>query len=167
MGAADVRGEPVPASLGKTATLEPIGGASAHGPLMANEIGWEEVVKEGFWGQAWVLWSPFSLVPPGTSRADISCLKGEPCPRSAWCRETSFLLPSKLQHPEQKSQCPCQGAPALLQLTTFHKSLSLSCRTFNVCKAHSHLCSWISFVYPKNPRGCPPPPAEATIPLDG
>lgn len=41
-GAADVPGEPLPASLVMKITREPIEAASAQGPLMANGIVWEE-----------------------------------------------------------------------------------------------------------------------------
>lgn len=41
-GAADVPGEPLPASLVMKVTREPIEAASAQGPLMANGIVWEE-----------------------------------------------------------------------------------------------------------------------------
>lgn len=83
IGAADVRGEPAPASLGMTVTSEPFGGASAQGPLMANGIGWEEGDEGMVLGPSQCLWPPFCFAPLGTSRADISCLKGEPCPHSA------------------------------------------------------------------------------------
>lgn len=44
-GAADIQGEPLPASLGMKVTKEPTRGASAQGPLMTNGTGWEEVMK--------------------------------------------------------------------------------------------------------------------------
>lgn len=89
VGAADGRAGracPSMSCLGMTVTLEPIGGASAQGPLMANGIGWEEGDKGMILGPSPCLWPPFCFAPLETSQGDISCLKAEPCPHSAGVR---------------------------------------------------------------------------------
>lgn len=109
MGAADVRGEPVPASLGKTATLEPIGGASAHGPLMANEIGWEEVVKEGFRGQAW----SFGLLSPlpyqGLLELTSHVSRGSPVSAVLGARRPLSFSPVNCSTQSKKVNVPAKG----------------------------------------------------------
>lgn len=114
-GAADVQGEPVLASLGVKVTWEPSGGASAHGPLMANGIDWEEDDEVMILGPSLGPLVPFLLCPNlGTFKAGtVSYLaprvsKGGPVPIVLVPGE---LLPSpqqvNLQHSELKDQFPC------------------------------------------------------------
>ena len=80
VGALVLQGEPVLACLGMTVTLEPIGGASAQGLLMANGIGWEEDNEGMIPGPSWCLWPPFCFAPRGLLELTSHVSRGSPVP---------------------------------------------------------------------------------------
>lgn len=155
-----VQGELVPASLGVKVTWKPIGDASAPSPLMVKGIGWGQDDIGMILGPTWVLWPPSSFAPTwgllelaqfliwhlmsqGAGPVLTMPVPGEllPSPQQVNSEAPRALRPISLP------MCP---APSTWPLST--NPLPFLLALFNICKVHSHLCSLISFVSPRDPR---------------